>query len=560
MISVSDNESVSISNEENFSDYKEEPEDNIKYLKKRLLKNNIYNIYKTYLSNNNIMDTSKEKDNKKDEITEITEKYFEDNEEVSEVKINLFFILSKDFRLNNNSYIELVDENNNIGIQRLTIQKFKKFEDKIIFEPKEYSFISIHKYPIIFPYGKDNIEVIKNTMKYNDTQLLDEDNFVSNNNFAINKETDQLMSEEEFHKFKKAKKGSKSKSNDSVNTISTKREQSANETKGKTFYKVDEDNSYIRFIYAKYKKEIDGIYDHHQEIRMNEPKIVELKEGINALQTDYNNDNDLKGAIIYKNFEGDTIKEDEPVILEIKGGFNLIELLEQIKHISKIFKNYKGEIQAKTPKTVIGIMAQYYQGTCQLEMGRLNEDYKNTGISCFDHIADIIKKNDFNVVIAVINGGKISDYSLIEEDYLIKDYYQRVNLALMNEKIKLGKNKDELNQIIETYKKKYKSLTFFKSIKMDKHHEELDNKEKEIANKYQNLINDQNIQIKAQANQINVQANQINEQNIQINEQAREIEEKDKKINEQSDLIQSQQKELDELKRKIKSYQDNNFN
>ena len=71
----------------------------IKKLKKELLNNyDIYNIYNDYYTdfNYNMKDNTENIDNEsqKSGKTEITEKYFDNHEQISEVKINMFLILN----------------------------------------------------------------------------------------------------------------------------------------------------------------------------------------------------------------------------------------------------------------------------------------------------------------------------------------------------------------------------------------------------------------------------------------------------------------------------------
>ena len=511
-------------NENDFFVHEEESEDIIKFLKKHLLKNNIYNIYKTYISNNNnLMELTEESANQ----DEINIGYFKNKEEISEVKINMFFILSKDFRKDNDKYKDFIDDNNNIKIQRLIIQNFTKNENTINFGPNQYFFISIKKNQCFDLNENDKIKIEKYSISYNSEKLFDEDTFVDKYKFGINKKTDELISDIDYAKLKdNDNKSKKSKSGDSSKTISNKGDQSDNETNGKVFFKINEINSYTRFYYLKYTKEIDGIYDYHQEIQLNKSEKIELKKGIKDLVYNYDNNNDLKSGIIYKNFEGSTIKADEPLILEIKSGFNLIDLFEQIKHSSKIFNNYKDKNSLRFPKTAIGIICNYNSVTCSNEMERLDNNYKDTKITYLEHITDIIYQNNFNVVISVIKDGKISDYSILDEDWKIKNHYERVNLRLMNEKLNIGKSEADLKLIINNYQKKYKSLTFIQSIKMNKHQEEME----KIENKYKNEIN-------KQKEQISVQANEINKQRDQISVQASKIEEQEKTINQLYELI-----------------------
>ena len=130
MNSFSENEENSTNNNDEKIDleYKEEPKDTIVFLRKNLLKNNKYNIYTEWkLDNNYLMETNEEQAKNSD--NDITEKYFTKNEEIDEVKMNLFFILSKDFRLDYETYKDFIDKENKIKIQRLTLQKFSKLEN-----------------------------------------------------------------------------------------------------------------------------------------------------------------------------------------------------------------------------------------------------------------------------------------------------------------------------------------------------------------------------------------------------------------------------------------------
>ena len=166
-------------------EYKEEPKDIILFLRKNLLKHNKYNIYANWILDNKYFMEAKE-DKAKNSNDYITEDYFKNHEEIDEVKMNLFFILSKNFRLDYETYKDFIDNENMIKIQRLTLQKFSKLENNSInFSEKEYSFISIKKNKAIFPYGEDKIEVTKNNMKYNNEELFNEEAFLDKFNFLI---------------------------------------------------------------------------------------------------------------------------------------------------------------------------------------------------------------------------------------------------------------------------------------------------------------------------------------------------------------------------------------
>ena len=174
---------------------------------------------------------------------------------------------------------------------------------------------------------------------------------------------------------------------------------------------------------------------------MGKSEIIELNDGFNNIVTSNENNNDLKGIIIYKNFQGESINKDEPVILEIKKGFNLVELFEELKQSSKILHYYKNETKIKMPKFAIGIIFSYYSIKCDSELALLKSHYKNNPYIYLKHITDIINKNHLNVVISVIKDSKISEYELYKEEWKIKDYYARVNINLMNKEMGLGRQK-----------------------------------------------------------------------------------------------------------------------
>ena len=73
----------------------------------------------------------------KSDIT-IDDKYFETHEKINEVKVNLFLILSKNFRLNVSKYPGFLFKGNKIKAKRLVVQKFKlKEKEDLIKELKK---------------------------------------------------------------------------------------------------------------------------------------------------------------------------------------------------------------------------------------------------------------------------------------------------------------------------------------------------------------------------------------------------------------------------------------
>lgn len=130
----------------------------------------------------------------------------------------MFIILAKDFRFKEEDYPNLIDEDNYVKVQRLKYQNFKVDKLNIEFEPKEYSFLPITE-KRIFPYGDDKITVDTNFMIFKDRKLLNEKEFYEQYKIAINKNTDKLMTKEEYENMenmenmKKDKQKSKSGGN-----------------------------------------------------------------------------------------------------------------------------------------------------------------------------------------------------------------------------------------------------------------------------------------------------------------------------------------------------------
>ena len=182
------------------------------------------------------------------------------------------------------------------------------------------------------------------------------------------------------------------------------------------------------------------------------------------------------------------------------------------------------------PKFAIGIICNYNSKTCHNELTLLNSTYKNEHSSYLKHITDIINKNNLNVVIAVIKDSKISEYELSKEDWIIKNFYSRVDINFMNNQIGLKKSKEELDEIKNLFKDKYKSLTFIRSIRMDDHQKEIDKKEKEI--------NEKNKEIDVKNKEIYVKNKEIEEYKGIIQKQENQLSSKDDEIKRLNELLE----------------------
>ena len=86
------------------------------------------------------------------------------NEQIDEVKINLFFLLQLDC-IYENEYGKMISQKV-LKAKRLIIQKYKISEKKIHFGPKHYCFIPLfNQEGDIFCFGAKKIKIMKNEKK-----------------------------------------------------------------------------------------------------------------------------------------------------------------------------------------------------------------------------------------------------------------------------------------------------------------------------------------------------------------------------------------------------------
>ena len=442
-------------------------EKQIEYLKQNLLK-------KIYIDSNSDYNKSMESKSQSDDKSNksVDKSYFEKNEQINEVKINIYY------------YIFLT-ENNVVRTKRLVIQNFFIKNKSIVYKDKEYAFIPIMNKgkDFIFNYNNQEITVIKeknskgNKMEIGKEKLLNINEFIDSFNNPEIKNLIQQSESVETNEKKKSDINDKKSNEEETKTQNTKSsnlsfmtttDNSEKETEGvERFYKINKENDFTRFFFTSYQKEIDGIYNHHKNINLNIKNKIDLKEGIEKFKTEYNDENDLKCGIIYKNFEGDVIDETEPVILEVKKGFRIIDLLNQIKQNSKIFSKFSCDEEIDMPKFAIGIICSDYKDEYKEQIDTLYGAYKfDKNISYLDHISDVINKHQFKVVIGVYKESKIFNYPLDIEDWKIegKLLSKRVDLSYMNKATGINKNEAELNNIENQLKNKFKSLTFIETV------------------------------------------------------------------------------------------------
>ena len=255
----------------------------------------------------------------------------------------------------------------------------------------------------------------------------------------------------------------------------------------------------MRYIYLdSYDKEIDGVYTKHNGINLNEDNIIDINDLINK-EIKFNDNNDLKAHIIFKNFQGNKIAPNTPFILEIKKNFKLYELMQQIKQNCKILGKLKlNTDNISIPKYIIGVLCKYSDIGIRKEMESLNKKKYNSNIEEINHIKKIIENNNINVIVCMLKDEKICNYNIGLEDYKIKeeDIKYRVDIKYMYSKI-YNKDIDEklFSQIIEENKKKFISITAEKIFTYDDYKKLKDAKDEEIA-KIQNDIEQMKIFIK----------------------------------------------------------------
>ena len=239
---------------------------------------------------------------------------------------------------------------------------------------------------------------------------------------------------------------------------SKNKDDSENEFIGDTFYDYKS-----RYIFSDfYHKEIDGIFTEHEPIMLIKGQKADLVQGLeDLLLNKYDINNGLQSHIIYKNFDDFQINKDKSFIIQVKKSMaELVDLLNQIKNISKISNNLKG-IQGDDifPKIIVGIICGFQEHQIKTQQELLNSKYKNEG-SLMNHIMKIIESNNVKVVIGVIKDERIFGYNLGIRDYH-RDFMRetRIDIFYMNSFLKNLEEK-KIKEIFDQYSSLYKSLTY----------------------------------------------------------------------------------------------------
>jgi len=266
----------------------------ILYLKERLLLNNInkpnYFNYYNSMEEGNII---KENENQEIQMSDELQNYYNDiekEEQIDDIKINLFFILKLKCDYDN-QYGNILFERY-IKTKRLVIQKYTIEDNKVTFGPKEYSFIPVNnKDGDIFKYkGKEIQYIAKDDKGKKDYLKIDDKEIMTEKTFQKKYKLDNLFYEEQ--EYKKAKFLGKNNKSDKSDLDINKKKDNSLEKKTNKISSINLDNKALsqltpelnadysrlsetsdkeidglkffdenyRYIYKYYSKEIDGLY------------------------------------------------------------------------------------------------------------------------------------------------------------------------------------------------------------------------------------------------------------------------------------------------------------
>ena len=532
-----------ISEEQYLSDENFELNEEIQMLKQNLTETYITKFFKKKYK------LKMHESNSKKSTNISNEEYFKKHEQINEVKYNLFMIMYNRCKINE-EYSTIINLQNEFKLRRLTIQECTINNNTIIPGEKRYSFIpktsnkgkgAISNYE--FSCDKDIISIeikdnVIDNMKINNVSqtIFDEETLISEYKISLPKIENELK---ERSTQPKSDKGNRKKKPEKLNDIkfaysspkknneasSYKSNDSLKEFIGKTVY-VKKENHLMRYIYLDlYEKEIDGIYTKHNGINLNKDNIISINDLLNSPIT-YNDNNDLKAHIIFKNFKENKIEANTPFILEIKKNFKLYELMQQIKQDCKILGNIMlNRNNIAIPKYIIGVLCRYSDIRITKEIEALNKMHINSNIKEIDYIEKIIQNNNMNVIICMLKEEKIGNYQLGIEDYKIEneEIKYRVDIGFMHNKIFNKEiDKELLTQIIEENKEKYRSLTAEKTYTYDEYKkikDDLNDKNEEIAK----LRDEKNEEIEKIQNKIAKIQNDKNEEIAKLQEEKNEM-------------------------------------
>ena len=578
------------------SDSNEDSEE-IEYMKHNLIEPDIIRFNKNNLYK---MKGNSENFSRSDDISDKT--YYKGHEQINEVKYNIIMRIFNECIFDETKYSSVIRANDTtFNLRRLVVQKFNismhEGEKKILCEEKNYSFIPIDEDSAKncqFYLGNDviNIEYFNKKIKklmINGNEIEGFSSIAFQNQYSIDIPTKIKIKGGKSKKSEQGKKSNDNTSKDNNKQTITLLDNTKNYAKsdnqsviqqynfdkdkliksedsykeefsGDSLYIKYENNNnkdsetFTRFYFLdKYTKEIDGIYTSHKDIHLKISNTVVFPHSVEKIDID-KHENDLYGSIIFKNFESETIPAKEPIILEIKSGFSLFDLMSQIKQISKIVNNTSKEKKSiNLPRYVIGILCNHDPNSGAREMEKLNIPYFNDEKkTILKHTIDVIEKNNINVVICVIKG-KIKGYPLGVIDYEIEDekLKYRVDLPYMYKKIagididpeRLEKLKGEL--------KRYRSINSQKI-----HYIELTDEE---YHTFQNLKEDEKSTNSFSLENANKKISELVNKNKVLENEKKEFENKNKVLENEKKEFENKNKVLEnkivELMKKLNEYE-----
>ena len=494
-----------------------------------------------------------------------SQKNKENAEEINEMKYNIFLALTKNCIPAYNEFSGVIDDRY-LKAKRLIIQDIEIPEYEAIYKPKKFIFIPRKNKP---EFETDNGKVVFQTKseKKNETMKLNGKDLISGKNFNIeniinekinscsetketstninySSDTDGIESNKTIEKNNSANVSeineflqniSKSKSSFS-SKINNSSEREGDE--GFVYYnEIDKYKKYTKYSYVdNFKKEVDGIYISHDEIKLiHGKKELEFENNNNYeyIKNNYNLENGLCANIIIKNFVEESIPKNAPFILEVKAGFELSSILRQIKKASKFIHNMK-EYNVALPVYFIGILCSFNKINIEKQFDNLNSKYNGSntfdikeGVNSYKHIKRIIEENGIKFVIAIIEDNKIKGYNLGIKDFEVDQTYRKVDIEYMYRKIKnedtIPKNMlEKINRIRQMFSYVYCSvnlelkieISYNKILEKDnelaKKDNELEKKDNELAKK-DNELEKKEEMIETLKNEIGVLKNFIEE-------------------------------------------------
>lgn len=410
-------------------------------------------------------------------LSKIDEDYLNKNEQINEVKF-IFFMILYNACSYDNEYISVKNQNDNkLRLRRLIVQNLSFNDDtkELTLGEKNYLFIpKDNKGTFAFIYENKNISLMvqkadkKTIMKINGKDIMNEEEFNEKYEYITKKEKEQKKQKEQ----KKNVYYTIDSDDELLNPIK--------------FYHIKSQNEFIRYIFLKhYENQMDGLFTKHRDINLNITGKVEITKALIDMKNGkYNIDNDLQSHIIFKNFDSNIIQKDIPLCIEVKKGFNFLDLLIQIKEDAKIMRCLDIRNKINFPEYIIGIISSYNISDIEGQLKKLENSYKNENISTLEHIIGIINRMKINVVIGAIKNEKIKDYPLGSCDYDIPDLKlsKRIDLQFLNKKVCEGQyTEKEIEEIINKYQNQYKSIVFEKLIPLSYLYQIMEESQNRIA-------------------------------------------------------------------------------